>query len=58
VRFTGVNSHADAMFAGLRDKNSTFHIDSWRMNIGKDRFVPALAYLEEVPAAARKGLRW
>jgi hypothetical protein len=55
VRFTGVNSHADAMFAGLRDKNSTFHIDSWRMNIGKDRFVPALAYLEEVPDDGAQG---
>ncbi len=49
VRFTGVNPEVDAMLAPLRSEKSTFRIDSWRMNAAKDRWVPALTYIEEVP---------
>jgi hypothetical protein len=49
VRFTGMSSQADALLTPLRAKNSRFRIDSWRINAAKDRWVPALTYIEEVP---------
>ena len=49
VRFTGMSKRVDAMLAGFRDKNSRFRIDSWRMNVAKNRWVPAYVYVEEVP---------
>lgn len=48
VRFTGMNTRVDAMFAALRSKDSRFRIDSWRVNVAKKRWVPALVYVEEV----------
>jgi hypothetical protein len=48
VRFTGMNARVDKMFAVLRDKNSRFRIDSWRVNVIKNRWIPAYAYVEEV----------
>jgi hypothetical protein len=48
VRFTGMNTRLDAMFAPLRSKDSRFRIDSWRVNAAKKRWVPAYAYVEEV----------
>jgi hypothetical protein len=48
VRFNGMNRNVDTMFAALRSKNSRFRIDSWRVNVAKNRWVPAYAYVEEV----------
>jgi hypothetical protein len=49
VRFTGMSSEVDEKLAALRGKNSKFRVDSWRVNVGKDRWRPAYAYIEEVP---------
>lgn len=49
VRFTGLSRSVDAMFTALRGKDSRFHIDSWRVNAAKRQWVPAYAYIEEVP---------
>lgn len=49
VRFTGVNRQVDALFAALRSKSSTFRIDSWRVNVLNNSWVPAYTYVEEVP---------
>jgi hypothetical protein len=49
ARFEGVNPRLDALLAPLRARTSTFHLDSWRVNPIKNRFVPAYTYLEEVP---------
>jgi hypothetical protein len=49
VRFTGLNPRVDALFSALRGKNSKFRIDSWRANVLENLWVPAYAYVEEVP---------
>ena len=49
ARFEGVNPRLDALLAPLRARTSTFHLDSWRVNPIKNRFVPAYTYIEEVP---------
>ena len=49
VRFTGMNTSVDKLFIALRAKNSRFRIDSWRVNVTKKQWVPAYAYVEEVP---------
>ena len=56
VRFTGMSANVDRMFAALRGKNSKFHIDSWRVNVAKNRWVPAYAYVEEVPPLNAPGM--
>jgi hypothetical protein len=48
VRFTGINPQVDALFASLRRKSSKFRLDGWRVNVAKDRWAPAYAYVEEV----------
>jgi hypothetical protein len=49
VRFTGINSNVDRLFSTLRCENSRFRIDSWRVNVAKNRWAPSYAYVEEVP---------
>ena len=49
VRFTGGSAHLDAGLDALRNGNSRFRVDSWRMNVAGNRWVPAYAYVEEVP---------
>jgi hypothetical protein len=49
VRFTGVSRQFDALFATLRGRDSTFRIDSWRVNVLNSSWVPAYTYIEEVP---------
>ncbi|MBZ5626441.1 MAG: M48 family metalloprotease [Acidobacteriia bacterium] len=49
VRFVGTNPHLDAALRALREGNSQFHIDSWRLNVAPNRWVPAYAYIQEVP---------
>jgi hypothetical protein len=43
VRFNG-------SYSGNRDSNSTFHFDSWRVNMGPDLWLPAFIYSEETTA--------
>jgi hypothetical protein len=50
VRFTGKSPRVDALLAPLRNPHSVFHLDAWRVNVSKNRWVPAYAYVEEVPA--------
>jgi hypothetical protein len=49
VRFAGRSAHLDVALAALRGGNSGFRVDSWRMNVAANRWVPAYAYVEEVP---------
>src|SRR6185369_15957552 len=50
VRFTGKSPRVDALLASLRGLHSVFHIDAWRVNVSKNKWVPAYVYVEEVPA--------
>ncbi len=49
VRFSGRSTQLDAALSRLRNKSSIFRVDSWKMNIAPKRWLPAYAYLEEVP---------
>jgi len=55
VRFTGNSARLDTALAELRDKDSRFEIDSWRMNVAPNRWYPAYSYLEEIPAWGSRG---
>jgi hypothetical protein len=54
VRFTGRSASLDRALAELREKDSRFEIDSWRMNVAPNRWYPAYSYLEEIPAWGAK----
>jgi hypothetical protein len=49
VRFTGMIPRVNAALAELRSANSTFRVDTWRVNATKHHWVSAYAYIEEVP---------
>jgi hypothetical protein len=48
VRFNGLSPQFDRALAGLRGADTRFHIDSWRVNVAKHQWVPAVTYLQEV----------
>jgi hypothetical protein len=56
VRFTGIINRVDTDFAGLRNRSSAFRVDTWRMNIGTDTWVPAYSYLEQVAPLGTNGV--
>jgi len=47
VRFTGMNRRVDSRLKALRDNNSRFRIDGWRVNVTGNRWAPAFAFIEE-----------
>lgn len=47
VRFNGVSRGTDEELSGLFKRTLSFHMDSWRVNVGPGVWVPSYVYSEE-----------